>query len=128
VPPALDPVANVYAADVSLVKSIPRATGSEYNPLPMKKNPNADSTPLAESEEGEILERLSERVEKAVATIQELRRERDQLRSRITDLEARVADSDETSERVSTLERERGEIRGRIESILGSLEALETAE
>ncbi|HEY0158926.1 MAG TPA: cell division protein ZapB [Thermoanaerobaculia bacterium] len=94
----------------------------------MKKNPNADSTPLAESEEGEILERLSERVEKAVATIQELRRERDQLRSRITDLEARVADSDETSERVSTLERERGEIRGRIESILGSLEALETAE
>lgn len=94
----------------------------------MKKNPNADTTPLAESEEGEILQRLSERVEKAVATIQELRRERDQLRSRITDLEARVADSDETSERVSTLERERGEIRGRIESILGSLEALETAE
>ena len=37
-------------------------------------------------EEAEILARLSERVEKAVATIQELRRERDQLRARVEEL------------------------------------------
>lgn len=94
----------------------------------MKKNPNAETTPLADSEEGEILQKLSERVEKAVATIQELRRERDQLRTRVSELETRVADGDETSERLSALQRERGEIRNRIESILGSLEGLETAE
>jgi FtsZ-binding cell division protein ZapB len=94
----------------------------------MKKNPNAETTPLADSDEGEILQRLSERVEKAVATIQELRRERDQLRTRVTELETRVADSDQTSERLTELQRERGEIRNRIESILGSLEGLETGE
>ena len=94
----------------------------------MKKNPNPDNPQLAETDEAEILQRLSERVEKAVSTIQELRRDRDQLRARVTELEERLRDSDETSERVSTLERERGEIRGRIESILGSLEALEGGE
>ena len=94
----------------------------------MKKNPNPDSTQPSETDEGEILQRLSERVEKAVSTIQELRRDRDQLRARVTELEERLRDSDETSERVTSLERERGEIRNRIESILGSLEALENAE
>lgn len=94
----------------------------------MKKNPNNDTTDLADTDEAEILQRLSDRVEKAVATIQELRRDRDQLRARVSELEDRLRDSDETSERVSALERERGEIRGRIESILGSLEALESGE
>jgi FtsZ-binding cell division protein ZapB len=70
-------------------------------------------------EEAEILTRLSERVEKAVATIQELRRERDQLRARVTELEG----GEEEQER---LLRERGEIRDRIENILASLEALES--
>ena len=69
-------------------------------------------------EETEILARLSERVEKAVATIQELRRERDQLRARVEELEG----GEEEQER---LRKERGEIRGRIENILASLEALE---
>lgn len=76
---------------------------------------------LSGMEEAEILGRLSERVEKAVATIQELRRERDTLRARVTELESRDEDLDR-------LNRERSEIRDRIESILGSLEALETAE
>ena len=70
-------------------------------------------------EESEILARLSERVEKAVATIQELRKERDELRARVAELEG----GDEEQER---LRRERGEIRDRIESILASLEALES--
>ena len=98
----------------------------------MKKNPNAETTPLADSEEGEILQRLSERVEKAVSTIQELRRERDQLNQRIAELESRVRDQDDASSRLESLEeeserfrKERSEIRDRIENILSSLEALE---
>ncbi len=82
----------------------------------MKKNKDNDTdTP---NDDTEILSRLGERVEKAVATIQELRRERDQLRARVEELEA----SNEEHERFA---KERGEIRGRIESILESLEALE---
>ena len=69
-------------------------------------------------EETEILARLSERVEKAVATIQELRKERDQLRARVEELEGGEEEQDR-------LRRERGEIRERIEGILASLEALE---
>jgi FtsZ-binding cell division protein ZapB len=101
----------------------------------MKKNQTDEQTTLTDNDEAEILERLSVRVEKAVSTIQELRRERDELRTRVDELESRVRDSDETSNRLSTLEeehdrfrKERGEIRNRIETILGSLEALETAE
>jgi FtsZ-binding cell division protein ZapB len=97
-----------------------------------KKNRDEEQMPLNGGEEGEILARLGERVEKAVGMIQELRRERDQLRARVDELEARVKDSDETATRLSALEeeqdrlrRERGEIRDRIETILGSLEALE---
>jgi FtsZ-binding cell division protein ZapB len=99
----------------------------------MKKTKEDDQMTLDGTEEAEILSRLSERVEKAVGTIQELRRERDQLRARVEELETRVKDADETTTRLDTLEeeqdrlrRERSEIRGRIENILSSLEALET--
>lgn len=98
----------------------------------MKKTTNNEQMTLDGTEEAEILARLSERVEKAVGTIQELRRERDQLRSRVEELETRVKDADEASTRLETLEEEqdrlraeRTEIRGRIENILSSLEALE---
>ena len=81
---------------------------------------------LSGTEEGEILARLQERVEKAVTLIQELRRERDQWKSR-----AEAAES-QSGEKLATLEdefdrfkKERGEIRDRIESILSNLEALE---
>lgn len=84
----------------------------------MKKTRDNDQMALEGTEEAEILARLSERVEKAVGTIQELRRERDQLRARIEELEG----GEEEQER---LKRERGEIRERIESILASLEGLE---
>lgn len=86
-----------------------------------KKNDEDSQLALSGAEEAEILARLGERVEKAVATIQELRRERDALKARVTELEAQGEDLDR-------LNRERGEIRNRIESILGSLEALETGE
>jgi FtsZ-binding cell division protein ZapB len=98
----------------------------------MKKTRDNDQMVLAGTEEAEILARLSERVEKAVGTIQELRRERDELRARVTDLEARVSDQDEATTRLDSLEeeqnrlmRERSEIRDRIEGILSSLESLE---
>lgn len=91
-----------------------------------------EQSALPGMEETEILNRLGERVEKAVATIQELRRERDQLRARVEKLEAQISDADEASSRLETLEeeqerfrRERGEIRDRIENILSSLESLE---
>lgn len=104
----------------------------------MKKNAQNNNEPastLNGTEEAEILERLSQRVDAAVATIQELRKERDQLRARVTELESRVSDSEQTSTRLESLEeeherfrKERGEIRSRIETILSNLEGLETAE
>jgi FtsZ-binding cell division protein ZapB len=63
----------------------------------------------------EILQRLSEKVERAIATIQELRRERDALKQRL----------EEIDEDGARFRRERGQIRDRIESILSNLETLE---
>ena len=101
----------------------------------MKKNRDNDQLTLAGTEEGEILGRLNDRVEKAIATIQELRRERDTLRRQLDEAASRLQEQGDASERASTLEednerfkRERGEIRDRIESILGNLEALEETE
>src|SRR5688572_17926138 len=98
----------------------------------MKKNVSNDQMALDETGEAEILDRLSERVEKAVSTISELRRERDQLRSRVADLESRARDTEEASARLESLEeeherlrKERTEIRDRIERMLSNLEALE---
>lgn len=96
----------------------------------MKKTKDQD--PTAPVEESEILARLAERVERAVGTIQELRRDRDQLRARVEELETRLKDQDDANVRLESLEeeherfkQERGEIRDRIETILSSLEALE---
>ena len=101
----------------------------------MKKARNEEQLALAGTEEGEILSRLSERVEKAVATIQELRRERDALKAKLAKAEEDLAEQGQTSTRLTSLEeehdrfkRERGEIRDRIESILSNLESLETGE
>ena len=91
----------------------------------MKKTRDNDQMALAGTEEAEILARLSERVEKAVGMIQELRRERDGLRARVTELETQVKEQDSLSDEQERLRRERGEIRDRIENILSSLEALD---
>ncbi|MEA2344297.1 MAG: Cell division protein ZapB [Thermoanaerobaculia bacterium] len=100
----------------------------------MKKTRENDQLTLAGTEEEEILGRLNDRVEKAIATIQELRKERDTLRRQLDDATARLQEQGDATERASTLEednerfkRERGEIRDRIESILTNLEALEEA-
>jgi len=100
----------------------------------MKKTKD-EQLSLAGTEEGEILTKLNERVERAIATILELRRERDALKKRAEEAEAKLRDAGETSEKLTTLEeehakfgRERSEIRNRIESILSSLETLDAAE
>jgi cell division septum initiation protein DivIVA len=84
----------------------------------LKKSKDESQLALAGTEEADILNRLGERVERAVAQIQELRRERDQLRARVEELESLQEDHDRFA-------KERGEIRDRIEGILGTLEALE---
>lgn len=84
----------------------------------MKKNREEQQMALAGTQEDEILSRLGDRVERAVATIQELRRERDQLKARVEELEAGQQEHERFAQ-------ERGEIRERIETILSSLEALE---
>lgn len=98
----------------------------------MKKKSDIDQMSLAGTEEGEILARLNDRVEKAIATIQALRRERDTMRRELDDSNTRLQAQSDTAERATSLEednerfrRERGEIRNRIESILSNLEALE---
>jgi FtsZ-binding cell division protein ZapB len=70
------------------------------------------------SEDDDILARLQERVEKAITTIQELRRERDQLRARVEELSALEEDQ-------ARYQKERDEIRNRVESILSNLESLD---
>ena len=85
----------------------------------MKKKTLEQMT-LSGSEE-EILARLKERVDKAVAIIQDLRRERDALK-------AELAKRPDSNERLDQLERERSEIRNRIESVLSNLESLEVSE
>ena len=86
----------------------------------MKKKTQEQQMVLSGSEE-EILARLKERVDKAVAIIQDLRRERDALK-------AELAKRPGSNERLDQLEKERGEIRNRIESILSNLESLEVSE
>jgi len=97
----------------------------------MKKT-KEEQMSLAGTEEGEILTRLNERVERAIAAIQELRKERDAMRKRLDEAEERLREQTTAGERLSTLEeeherfqRERSEIRNRIEGILSNLEALE---
>lgn len=66
---------------------------------------------LAGTEEGQVLARLNERVEKAIQTIQALRKERDELKEQLEGAEKFRA--------------ERAEIRNRIETILSNLESLD---
>jgi FtsZ-binding cell division protein ZapB len=98
----------------------------------VKKNRDTEQLSLAGTEEGEILGRLNDRVEKAISTIQELRRERDSLKRQLEEATSRVQEQGDAAERASALEddnerfkHERSEIRDRIESILSNLEALE---
>lgn len=85
-----------------------------------------------QSEESEILARLGERVERAVSTIAELRKERDRLQAQVDDLSAQIKSREEEAGRLSDVEEEnsryreeRDIIRGRIETMLRNLETLD---
>lgn len=100
-----------------------------------KKNRDSEQLALANTEEAEILARLTERVEKAIATIQELRRERDALKLRVEDAESKLREQSDTADRLGAVEeeydrfkKERSDIRERIESILSNLESLDEGE
>jgi FtsZ-binding cell division protein ZapB len=71
------------------------------------------------NDEADILARLQERVEKAISMIQELRRERDSLREKLAQTESLQDDCER-------FQKERNEIRNRIESILSNLESLDS--
>ena len=102
----------------------------------MKKNRDDEQMAInGDVDEAAILARLGERVEKAVAVIGELRRERDTLKTRLADAEAKLREHADANERLSTLEedydrfrKERTDIRNRIESILSNLEGLDVVE
>lgn len=99
----------------------------------MKKTSRAqdDSTQTA-TEEGELLEQLTERVERAVETIRKLRSERDQLRARVDESEkalasqgASVEELASVQEEIARLREERDQVRTRISSLLERLATLE---
>ena len=95
----------------------------------MKKKTTEEQLSLAGTEEGKILARLNERVEKAVQLIQDLRRERDALKTKLEKAETELQLRGEAdTEELERLRGERSEIRNRIEMILGNLESLDAGE
>ncbi len=100
----------------------------------MAKNQEQEEAILDEAG-NEALTRLSDQVDKAVATIGELRKERGGLEARVTELRARVDELESEAGRAkeleaqqSALEDEKAEIRGRIEAILEKFESLDDEE
>ena len=98
----------------------------------MKKKDDSSQLVLEGTAEEEILAKLSQRVERAVALIQDLRRENEALKKKLADAESRLGEQEHDSSKVSKLETdlerfqgEREEVRHRIERILDSLERLE---
>lgn len=98
----------------------------------MKKTRNDEQTALLGVEEGELLEQLTERVERAVETIQKLRKERETLKSRLDEVEGQLAEHGEAAGQVSSLQEEldrfrgeRDEIRSRITRALDALASLD---
>ena len=97
-----------------------------------KKNRDTEQLVLKGTEEEQILAQLGERVERAITTIQELRRERDTLKKKLQSAEERIRNYEGEAEKLGTVQSdfekfqsERSEIKNRIESILANLESLD---
>jgi FtsZ-binding cell division protein ZapB len=80
-------------------------------------------------EENDVLARLGERIEKAIASIQQLRRERDELRHKLARAEEELRNGNtsggnaaELQEALERMQSERDEVRGRLEKLLANLE------
>lgn len=78
-------------------------------------------------DEHDVLARLTERIEKAIATIQSLRHERDELRQKLAKAEgaAKQGDTSQLDEELERFRAERDEVRTRVERLLENLERLE---
>ena len=73
-----------------------------------------------QQDEYDVLSRLTERIETAIATIQQLRRERDDLRAKLQ----KGPDSGLLKEENERLRAERDDVRERVERLLQRLEDL----
>ena len=99
----------------------------------MKKQAKTnDETAQLETEEGDLLGRLTDKVDKAVATIQALKKERDALQSRLVEVENQLQEAGvegeeltDAREELERLRSERDEVRSRVSSMLDSLAALD---
>ena len=74
-------------------------------------------------DENDVLSQLAERIEKAIITIQQLRRERDELRQKLKELGP--VDNQSLQEENERFRSERDEIRARLEKLLGNLDQIE---
>jgi FtsZ-binding cell division protein ZapB len=72
-------------------------------------------------QELDALAGLEDRVQKAVALVESLRRERDTLSRELSDSQAEVQ---RLSGEISTMREERSQVRGRIEKLLGHIDQL----
>lgn len=78
-------------------------------------------------DENDVLSQLAERIEKAISTIQQLRREREELREKLgrAEEDLRRLDTQPLQEENERFRTERDEIRGRLEKLLASLDRIE---
>lgn len=78
-------------------------------------------------DENDVLSQLAERVEKAIATIQQLRREREELREKLVGVEEELGrlDSQSLQEENERFRTERDEIRSRLEKLVANLDRIE---
>lgn len=83
-------------------------------------------------EENDVLARLGDRIETAIATIQQLQRERDELRKKLASAQDQMrsadgagSDATELREELERLRSERDEVRGRLSKLLANLDRLE---
>jgi FtsZ-binding cell division protein ZapB len=101
-----------------------------------KKNKEAEEQlSIDGAQEAEMLTRLADRVERAIVTISDLRKQRDELRQRLETAEGDLQTIEDDRGRLTELEdenqryrSERDQIRNRIEGLLDKLEALEESE
>lgn len=79
----------------------------------------------AASGDNEALDRLADGVEKAIATIRQLRAERDELKRTLDQMKASGSEADDLRQELESFQAEREEARDRVEKILAKLESID---
>lgn len=98
----------------------------------MAKKKKDDQMELIGPDGDQLIEELAKKIDSAVSTIRDLRKERDALRDELEAANERLGELEQSGERLDELEREagrfeeqKGEIRNRIEALLEKFERLE---